>query len=700
MGVRNTVNKKIRDYISMMKPVFEPRAVFSDESSNYRIPFEPKAGDTVTIRIRTLRNNVDTVYFISGAQRDEMYVAETENGFDYYEMKVPLSEETVYYYFELRVGDMTCYYNKLGITRDLSQRYAFRIIPDYATPEWAKGAVMYQIYTDRFRNGNPENDVEEREYYYLGGYAHHVDDWNQPPANMDVANFYGGDLQGVREKLDYLQELGVEVIYLNPIFVSPSNHKYDIQDYDHVDPHIAVIKKDQGHVMPDWDHDNRHATQYICRVTDPENLEAADAYFADLCDEIHKRGMKVIIDGVFNHCGSFNKWLDRERFYEGSEHYQPGAYVDAESPYRSFFHFNNEHAWPYNEFYDGWWGHNTLPKLNYEASPKLVEYILEIGKKWVSPPYNCDGWRLDVAADLGHSAEYNHIFWKKFRSAVKEANPNAIILAEHYGDCYEWLQGDEWDTVMNYDAFMEPVSWFLTGMEKHSDEFREDLLGNGDSFREAMRYHMASFYTPSLQCAMNELDNHDHSRFLTRTNHYVGRVDHLGSAAASINIDPSVLRSAVLIQMTYVGAPTLYYGDEAGVVGFTDPDNRRTYPWGKEDQDLLEFYKQAIALHKKYRTLTTGSLKDLKSGYHSVIYGRFTEEEQFVIAVNSAAEPTALEIPAWEIGLPRTETVEMEELLSTWSDGYESSGRILEVKAGILNLTLRPHEAVIFRRKK
>ena len=149
---------------------------------------------------------------------------------------------------------------------------------------------------------------------------------------------------------------------------------------------------------------------------------------------------------------------------------------------------------------------------------------MNIARKWVSPPYNIDGWRLDVAADLGHSEEYNHEFWKKFRKAVKESNPNAIILAEHYGNPKEWLKGNQWDTVMNYDAFMEPVTWFLTGMEKHSDDFRLDLLGNAGAFWSAMHYHTASMAMPSWQCAMNELSNHDHSRFLTRTNHRVGRV--------------------------------------------------------------------------------------------------------------------------------------------------------------------------------
>ena len=145
----------------------------------------------------------------------------------------------------------------------------------------------------------------------------------------------------------------------------------------------------------------------------------------------------------------------------------------------------------------------TLPKLNFENSPKLVEYIMNIGRKWVSPPYNVDGWRLDVAADLGFSNEYNHKFWKEFRKNVKEANPDAIILAEHYGEARSWLQGDEWDTVMNYDAFMEPLTWFLTGMEKHSDEFRGNLLGNHESFMGAMSHHMSSFMAPSLERAFS-----------------------------------------------------------------------------------------------------------------------------------------------------------------------------------------------------
>ena len=161
--------------------------------------------------------------------------------------------------------------------------------------------------------------------------------------------------------------------------------------------------------------------------------------FANLVHEAHERNMKVILDGVFNHCGSFNKWMDREKFYANSHNYPKGAFTSNSSPYYSFFHFYNKEAWPDNPNYDGWWGHDTLPKLNYEGSPKLYHYVMEIARKWVSPPYNADGWRLDVAADLGYTKEFNHTFWQDFRKTVKEANPEAIVLAEHYGDPTDWL---------------------------------------------------------------------------------------------------------------------------------------------------------------------------------------------------------------------------------------------------------------------
>lgn len=197
---------------------------------------------------------------------------------------------------------------------------------------------------------------------------------------MDVRNFYGGDLKGVWDKLDYLQDLGVEVIYFNPLFVSPSNHKYDIQDYDYVDPHFGVIVSDEGKLLSEGDQCNTHASRYMDRVTNKKNLEASNEFFAKLVEEIHKRGMKVIIDGVFNHCGSFNKWLDREHIYSTSpEQYASGAYESFNSPYHTFFKFYSN-QWPDNNSYDGWWGNDTLPKLNYEEADTLEQYILGIGK--------------------------------------------------------------------------------------------------------------------------------------------------------------------------------------------------------------------------------------------------------------------------------------------------------------------------------
>lgn len=680
-------------YLVTMRPVFNTSALFSDETQNYVFPMEPNPGDTVKIKIRTEKDNVDAVFLISGALKQKMELEESEGRFDYYMTEIQIGAEPIYYYFEIQAGKTRCFYNKYGVSKDLQQNKSFCIAPGFSTPDWAKGAVMYQIFTDRFCNGDPTNDVEDREYAYIGENSVKVRDWSKKPAAMGVREFYGGDLQGVLDKLDYLEDLGVEVVYFNPLFVSPSNHKYDIQDYDYIDPHFGQIVRDEGALLREGDKLNRNATRYINRVTGLENLEASNRLFIKLVEELHDRGMKVILDGVFNHCGSFNKWMDREQIYENQPGYEKGAYVSAESPYRSFFKFYNEHEWPYNSFYDGWWGHDTLPKLNYEESPMLEEYILKIAAKWVSPPYNVDGWRLDVAADLGFSQEYNHKFWRKFRKTVKKANPEAIILAEHYGDASSWLRGDQWDTVMNYDAFMEPLTWFFTGMEKHSDDYQPGMLGNADSFIGAMTYHMASFLGPSLQVAMNELSNHDHSRFLTRTNGKVGRLEHLGSEAAEQGVRPEIMREAVVMQMTWPGAPTIYYGDEAGVCGFTDPDNRRTYPWGKEDRQMLDFHYRAIAMHKKYPVLSHGSLRFLYAGYNCLAYGRFSRRSQIVVAFNNNDEERQLQIPVWQAGISNQQV--MMRIFYTDAEGFSEEPAIYPVRSGEVAVRMAARAAVV-----
>ena len=670
-------------------------AIFSDGTGNFVNPAEPEINSQVEILCRTGRDDAEKVTAVVDGVCYDMYVKERNSQFDYYAVTLSLESHQISYHFQIeKRGELICY-NRQGVVDEINPYFDFCIIPGFHTPAWAKGAVMYQIFVDRFYNGDSSNDVVDREYSYIGEPVTRVKDWNKMPASMGVREFYGGDLKGIWEKLDYLQDLGVEVLYLNPIFVSPSNHKYDTQDYDYVDPHYGVITKDGGEVLPEGDLDNSHAERYIQRVVNKENLEASNAFFASFVKEVHKRGMKVILDGVFNHCGSFNKWLDREKIYDRDASYEKGAFLTEDSPYHDFFHFYPDGSWPDNTHYDSWWGNDTLPKLNYEESEKLASYVMRIAKKWVSEPYNVDGWRLDVAADLGHSEDYNHGFWRKFRESVKKANPEAIILAEHYGDPSPWLDGSQWDTVMNYDAFMEPVSWFLTGMEKHSDMAAPDMIGDSSAFFGAMTDYGARFTMPSAQVAMNELSNHDHSRFLTRTNKKVGRTAFAGPRAADMGVNTAVMRQAVVMQMTWVGAPTLYYGDEAGVCGWTDPDNRRSYPWGREDNELIRFHKEMIRIHRDYQVFKTGSMLYLHSENGLIVYGRFQGEEKAVIVVQTGGTQREIQVDVWRLGLKDGEKI--ASMMATDQQGFSLEARVLTVKDGKVSIPVGENGAVLYK---
>lgn len=682
-------------------PGFQPAAVFADGTAQYVSPAEPEIYDTVTLKLRVAVDNIDEAHVLTEGRCLSMHEVSRNDAFMWMAAEIGLSAAPVSYVFEIVAGGETYFYDRFGITRNPRTENRFKLTPGFHTPDWAKGAVMYQIFVDRFYNGDPTNDVATNEYFYIDRNSRECNDWNEyPSAESDVAVFHGGDLAGVRKKLDYLQDLGIEVLYLNPIFVSPSNHKYDNQDYDYIDPHYGVIVRDEEEGLPAWVRDNNQSPKYVARVTSLENLEASNEFFAQFVEEVHRRGMKVIIDGVFNHCGSFNKWLDREGIYSDKEGFSKGAYKSADSPYVDFFDFKDKssEAWPDNDSYEGWWGHNTLPKLNYEASEKLYNYIMRIARKWVSPPYNCDGWRLDVAADLGHSPEFNHKFWKDFRKNVRAANPNALILAEHYGDAGAWLMGDEWDSVMNYDAFMEPVTWFLTGMQKHSDEFRPDMLCNDKAFTRSMTYFMARFQTPSLLVAMNELSNHDHSRFLTRTNRRVGRVANAGPEAAERGVDRAVMREAVVMQMTWIGAPTVYYGDEAGLCGWTDPDNRRAYPWGHEDREMIRFHKEAIRIHRDYQALKTGSIMMVYTEPGILSYGRFDDCDTILVALCNNDTGKEIQIPVWKLGL--TDDNLLVKLLETGSEGFGFNAHIFPIKDGCLKLYLPARGALILKNMK
>ena len=677
-------------------------AVFSDESPLFRFPAEPDPGDTVTLRIRVAKGSASRVVLLFDSIVFGMVMTRTRSDdfFDYYETSLLCDRHEVVYRFLIESTEgVLIAYDKNGprivdrMVQDFNPVYSFRFIPGFHVPAWARGAVQYQIFTDRFCNGDPSNDVADNEYYYTIGHAKHAPEWDALPSETDFRCFYGGDIQGIIDKLDYLQDLGIRVLYLNPVFVSPSSHKYDCQDYEHIDPHFGVIVQDDDHIMEAPDKNNATAAKYVRRVTSIENLERSDILFASLCRQLHERGMRIILDGVFNHCGSFNKWMDHEGIYVGKPGFEPGAFQSVNSPYRSYFRFN-ESVGSHVPAYEGWWGYSTLPKLNYEDSPALQEEIYRVAEKWLSPPYSVDGWRLDVAADLGHSPEFNHRFWKEFRARVKAINPDALIIAEHYGDPMPWLNGQEWDSVMNYDAFMEPVSWFLTGMEKHSDSCRDDLYQNGPAFFGIMKDKMARFTWPSLMCAMNELSNHDHSRFLTRTNRMIGRINSLGSAAAGTGVNKGIFREAVTIQMSWPGAPTVYYADEAGQVGWTDPDNRRTYPWGDEDTSLLALHRDLISLRQELPVLSDGSLKDLLADYGRIAYARFNETSRCLVAVNNTVDETTLRLFVRDAGAPDGETF-VRRILTTQHWHYMEKETAGTVDGGFLEITLPPFSSVI-----
>jgi len=375
-----------------------------------------------------------------------------------------------------------------------------------------------------------------------------------------------------------------------------------------------------------------------------------------------------------------------------------GAYNDKNSPYVDYFIWHEGGRWPKNRHYDAWWGHDNHPKLNFEGSRALYDEILKVAAKWVSPPFNADGWRLDVAADLGRSQEINLQFWADFRDVVKKANPEAVIIAEHYGDPTDWLQGTGWDSVMNYDAFMEPVSWFFTGMQKHSENFNKDMLGNAAALEGAMLHWMAKMPYPAAHAAMNQLSNHDHSRFLTRTNMRPGRLHTIGAAAADAGLQPAIMLAAVTMQFTWPGCPTVYYGDEAGLCGWTDPDNRRTYPWGNEDKILLGFHKRIIAIHKAHSALRGGSLVFLLVEQGGLAYGRWDAHESVVCVFNNLDHDQEMKIPVWRAEVAQKGSMEL--VLMTSNGDFSAKTKSYAVKNGALTIQMPPFSSAILCAKK
>ncbi len=702
---------------------FETGLIYSDGSRWYVSPQEPAMGDRVSVKLRVPKAQTTGAALQWAAGSIEMVLTGAEGEFDFYQAELPPLTAPLAYWFQVRQARKTVYYSRRGVElKPPGDSYRFKLAPGFDVPDWMKGAVLYQIFVDRFRNGDPTNDVVDGEYMYDNWPAVKVDDWNALPdgsrtyasGSDRTREFFGGDLQGIIDKLDYLENLGIDGIYLNPVFVSPSNHKYDTQDYRYVDPHFGVIVKDGGSPIdpsrdPYWRSPtfgnssvvNKDASLYITRTTSLENLEASNALMRTLVAEAHRRGMKVILDGVFNHVGSFSPWFDREGLYPdaaGELTAGPGAYETSDSPYRDWFVFNKD-AWPRNEAYEAWYGFKTLPKLNYEGDPALAGTVLKIVRDWTAGADGVDGWRLDVAAELGTTPAYNQRFWRMFRDSVKDAKDDAVILAEVYGDSSAWLGGDQWDTVMNYDAFFEPVGFYLTGLEKHSYGFYADKYNDSRLFDGTLREKMAKLPWLSLETAMNQLSNHDHSRFLTRTSGFVDdqrpNKDLSPQSKADDGVNKGVLMQATVMQMTMPGAPTLYYGDEAGLAGFTDPDSRRTYPWGSEDKALLSFFKDIIALHKKYPVTSDGSYAPLWSVDKGVFgFGRWNPDTRMVVVTNNNPKDKTVNIPVRMIGALDGER--FSRVFTSTQDGHDASpGGSATVAKGGLSVTVPAFGSVI-----
>lgn len=437
---------------------------------------------------------------------------------------------------------------------------------EFKTPDWVHHAVFYQIFPDRFASSDQVRKPSN------------LESWLASPT---IHGFKGGDLMGVYEKLDYLQDLGITAIYLNPIFQSASNHRYHTHDYFQVDP-----------------------------------LLGGNTAFATLLKASHQRGIRVVLDGVFNHAS--------RGFFQFNHILETGE----KSPYLDWF---KVHRFPLNAYhgkpnYECWWSLAGLPTFNH-ANPQVQDYIFEIARYWIDQ--GIDGWRLDVPFEIREPG-----FWQKFREVVKTANPDAYITGEIPWDATPWLQGDQFDGVMNY--LMTYPCWSFFGGDKMSDDLvghwrghdEAGFVSTAEAFAKAVTALLTKYPRPAVLAQMNLLDSHDTARFLSIT----------GSKDA--------LRLAALFMFTYPGAPCIYYGDEIGLEGGKDPDCRRAFPWDEKawDQDLLAYFRACIRIRTGNPALRTGEWRILSAGRGVVSYERRLRENMVIVVLNNTPSTHPLDL--------------------------------------------------------
>ncbi|MGA7161706.1 MAG: glycoside hydrolase family 13 protein [Bacteroidota bacterium] len=538
-------------------------------------------------------------------------------------------------------------------------------------PDWAKDAVWYQIFPERFANGDTGNDPTPHDMAGAWPYkipeGWHLSPWTsdwyalQPWEKANGHDFYwnagvrryGGDLQGIIDRLDYLKDLGITAIYLNPVFESPSSHKYDTRMYHHVDNNFGPDPAGDEKI---WATEN---------PDDPATWKwtSADKLLLQLIHEVHKRGMKIILDGVFNHVGT-SFWA-----------FQDVVKNQQKSLYKDWFRIKSwdDPATPQNEFdYVGWSGVKDLPEIKKDEEGVLAagfaDHIHAIVKRWMDPNSDgnpsdgIDGWRLDVAEKVGIP------FWKQFRMWVKDVNPNAYITGEIWWqnwpinqmyDASPWLQGDAFDGVMNY-RFAQAVKKFVVD--------RKDQI-SPKAFADSMMMLQKEYHADNLYALQNLVDSHDVDRVGSQIVNPDRWYDHYANPGQNKKYEvrkptePELLRQKLIagIQMTMPGAPMIYYGDEAGMWGGDDPDCRKPMVWPDKkyetevsdplgrtrepdsvsfNTDLFNWYKQLISVRRQHIALSRGDLKFfyLDNDERVIGYSRTLKDETILVIVNNSAE--------------------------------------------------------------
>ncbi len=628
---------------------------------NYRTPGGAvPAGTPVTLRLRTYHNDVTEVALRLYDDRLDrghllpMTLERSEGGYDYWSRTLTPTQATVLWYrFIIRDGtDIDYYEDDLidaggiyrgyleggpGTAYDESPDLSFQLTvydPTFHTPDWMKEATIYQILPDRFRNGDSGNDIISGTHPYYdnpaGGITYTT--WNSPVIDPRdptspyfkrwCEDFYGGDLEGINEKLDELHAMGITALYLNPIFLSPSNHKYDTADYEQVDLHLG-----------------------------------GNAALLSLLTAAEARGMHVILDGVFNHTASDSRYFDRYSRYTDL-----GAYESQTSPYFDWYTFDD---WP--DDYRSWWGYDTLPILR-SANPAVRTYIYSgtaaIATRWVLS--GTAGWRLDVGGDIdpGLTRAPDNTYWEGFRAAVKAADPEAVIIGEEWGDATPWLLGEEWDAVMNYRFRSALLSFLRDRRYEDNDNNTASYGGVLDpitpSQLDAWLHSLEEDYPPEAWAAMmNLLDSHDTNRlrFVLSKGQRGEDTTHQPYNPAT-DLSPTDVdayqRLIALLQFTLPGAPTVYYGDEVGLDApgawyndkwEDDPYNRAPYPWPDTPGTyqtrpiISQTYHLLGETRQRYPALRRGTFDTLLVDDTAQLYGygRRADNEMAIIILNRGA---------------------------------------------------------------